>query len=353
MSLNHTEPTIRNHKETGALSEQSSHISVIRFIRKLAFFLLVFYSISAAIYFFSDENRLTDRNAKIFVNDLQKGDLVIHQPVCEDRREVFQRILQNQNKHFTYLFIGSSRILQFGNRTGFKNALNVGLLGAGLEDVILSDNLCRNYGITADTVVFEFSPWYVDSGTDKRYQQFLFRENAYDALKRIVQFDHGITNFQTCFPRWKRNYQFFHEVKSPEIFRRKFSDGSSARKPISERKRKLEIEHFVTALYQMKAFNKIYNDRLDAYLRVVQNNAQKQPTWVVLSPFHPDLFEQKPNDKRVVNILKSEKLLRTKLPTSVHLLGSFNPAVGNFHDSFFMDGFHITDEAVRTHLRLR
>lgn len=351
--MKHQEPNTQNQQDTGALNQQPSNTLVLRFIRKLAFFLLVIYSISGAIYFFSDENRLTDRNAKIFVNDLLREDIVIHQPVCEDRREVFQRIIKNQNKHFTYLFMGSSRILQFGKYTGYSHALNLGLLGAGLEDLIISDSLRRHYGITADTLVFEFSPWYVDSGTDSRYKQFLFKENMYDALKRIAQFDHGIINLQTCFPQWKKNYQFFHEVKSPENFRRKFSDGSSARKPISERKRKLEIEHFVTALYQMKAFNKIYNDRLDAYLRVVQNNAQKQPTWVVLSPFHPDLFEQKPNDKRVVNILKSEKLLRKKLPTSVHLLGSFNPTVGNFHDSFFMDGFHITDEAVRTHLRLR
>jgi hypothetical protein len=327
-------------------------VDLKRFLVKLFMFLMLFYSLSACVYFLSDENRLTDRNAKIFVDDLFKSDLVIHQPVCEDRREVFQRILQHQKKHFTYLFLGSSRILQFGKYTGYENALNLGLLGASLEDILITDSLVNHYGISADTVIFEFSPWFVDSGNDNRYRQFLFNENTTDAVKRILQFDHGWNNLETCFPKWINNYQVFKEVSHPENFRRKFSDGSSARKPISSKKRKLEIEHFVTALYQMKDFYKIHYNRLELYLNVVKRTSQKQRTFVVLSPFHADLFHQKPKDKRVLNILKSEMLLKSKLPQKARVIGSFNPNMGGFHDTDFMDGFHITDEALRTKLRL-
>ena len=327
-------------------------IDLKRFLFKLFGFLVVFYSVSACIYFLSDENRLTDRNAKIFVADLLKSDLVIHQPVCEDRREIFQRVIQHQKKHFTYLFLGSSRILQFGKYTGYENALNLGLLGATLEDMLITDSLVNYYGISADTVIFEFSPWFVDSGTDNRFRQFLFRENVMDAVKRILQFDHGWNNLETCFPKWLNNYQCLKDVKHPENFRRKFSDGSSARKPISAKKRKLEIEHFVTALYQMKDFYKIHYKRLKLYLNAVKRTSQKQLTFVVLSPFHANLFQQKPKDSRVLNILKSEQLLRLGLPDRVRIIGSFNSHLMKFHDSDFMDGFHITDEAVRTKLRI-
>jgi len=344
MSLNHTEPTIRNHKDTGALSEQSSHTSVMRFIRKLAFFLLVFYSISAAIYFFSDENRLTDRNAKIFVNDLQKGDLVIHQPVCEDRREVFQRILQNQNKHFTYLFIGSSRILPFGRETGFQNGLNLGVSGAVLEDVFIVDSLCKHYKITCDTLFVDFNPWYAQRRTDQRHLHFNRKLNLKDAALKVFQFNHSINNLNTINTRSKANYEFAREVKNAKAFHTKIVDGSSIHKPLTTQKRQMEIDHFVTGMYQMKYFKKINRKRLLDFQNWLHN--KNQPVKVILSPFHPKLFELKGKDPRVQNILKLEREMKNLKISNVRVLGGFEPQNAGFLESDFYDGFHITDEAV-------
>ncbi|MCX7353171.1 MAG: hypothetical protein NTW22_07930, partial [Proteobacteria bacterium] len=61
--------------------------------------------------------------------------LVIKDEMCEDRRAVYQNILLHKNQHFNTVFIGSSRIMQLGKYTGIKNALNLGMSGANLNDI--------------------------------------------------------------------------------------------------------------------------------------------------------------------------------------------------------------------------
>ncbi len=326
--------------------------SIKRFFTKLSVFLWILYSISTGIYFFTDENRLTDRNAKLFVSDLSQNDLVVYQPICEERRVVFQRILQCRNRHFKYLFIGSSRIMQFGKHTGYENGLNLGVSGAGLEDVLIADSLRKAYGITCDTIMVDFNPWYVQDKTDERYLQYNGFENVKHAFKHIFMFDHSLNNLKTIPLSKDSKYQPISEVNNPESFHIKNQDGSTIHKPISNNKRALEIEHFVKGLYQMKKFDKIQLDRIDVFKSWVKNTSTQTSLVIVLSPFHPLLFKQRLKDQRVKNILISEQIVRNWDILNTQVIGSFYDRSDKYLDSDFYDGFHITDEAVRTKLRL-
>jgi hypothetical protein len=320
------------------------------FLFKLTKFLVVLYSISTCLYLLTDENRLTDRNAKIFVSDLAQNSLVIHQPICEERREVFQRILKYRNRHFKYLFIGSSRIMQFGKHTGYEDGLNLGVSGAGLEDVLIVDSLRRNYGITCDSLFVDFNPWYVQSKTDERFLQFDEYENVKHALTHIFMFDHSINNLKTIPFSKKSNYQPFNTVKNPELFHIKNQDGSSIHKPISARKRNWEIEHFVKEMYQMKNFDSIQQSRMLIFKNWALKNSLKTPMTIILSPFHPTLFNQRITDQRVKNILVTENIVRSWNHANIQVVGTFYSGDGKYIDSDFYDGFHLTDEAVRTKL---
>lgn len=345
---------MKNYSNKNGISysnKPTSIYSMKKFFAKLSVFLLVLYSISTCIYLFSDENRLTDRNAKLFVSDLSQSDLVVYLPICEERRVVFQRILNCRNRHFKYLFIGSSRIMQFGKLTGYDNALNLGVSGAGLEDVLIADSLRKAYGITCDTIMVDFNPWYVQAKTDERYLQYNGFENVKHAFKHIFMFDHSLNNLKTIPVSKDSKYQPISKVSNPESFHVKNQDGSTIHKPISNKKRALEIEHFVKELYQMKKFDTIQLDRLDVFKSWVKNTSMQTPLKMVLSPFHPQLFKQKLTDHRVKNILKSEQIVRSWDFSNVQVIGTFYDRDGKFQDSDFYDGFHITDEALRTKLK--
>lgn len=346
---------MENYSDKMGISDSqksTSTESVKSFFGKLSAFLVVLYSISTCIYFFSDENRLTDRNAKLLVSDLAQNDLVIYQPICEERRVVFQRISQFRNRHFKYLFIGSSRIMQFGQHTGYENALNLGVSGAGLEDVLIADSLRKAYGITCDTIMVDFNPWYVQTKTDERFLQYIGFENVKHAFKHIFMFDHSLNNLKTIPLSKDSKYQPISKVNNPESFHIKNQDGSTIHKPISNKKRALEIEHFIKGLYQMNKLDSIRPARMNAFKTWASNTSKKTPLKIVLSPFHPLLFKQRITDQRVKNILISEQIVRNWNVSNIQVIGTFYDQEGKYLDSDFYDGFHITDEAVRTKLRL-
>lgn len=342
----------KNIIKVGAMDSQEREITTSsnQFLFKLTKFLVVLYSISTCIYLVTDENRLTDWNAKIFVSDLSQNSLVIHHPICEERREVFQRILKYKNRHFKYVFIGSSRIMQFGKHTGYEDGLNLGVSGAGLEDVLIVDSLRKTYGITCDSLYVDFNPWYVQSKTDERFLQFDGLENVKHALAHIFMFDHSINNLKTIPFSKTSNYQPISTVKNPESFHIKNQDGSSIHKPLSTRKRALEIEHFIREMYQMKNFDSIQPSRMLIFKNWALKNSLIAPITIVLSPFHPTLFKQRISDRRVKNILATERIVRSWNHANTQVIGTFYSRDSNYIDSDFYDGFHLTDEAVRVKL---
>ncbi|MCA6365231.1 MAG: hypothetical protein IM638_19520 [Bacteroidetes bacterium] len=305
------------------------------------------------LYFFSKKNTLTDYTAKIFVDKYTSSPLVMKHDVCEERRAVYQLILKNKGKHFQNLIIGSSRVMQFGAHTGFANALNTGVSGATFADLKYITRLIQENDITCDTVIFDFNPWYILDGTDERFRQFETSYRVKSALLDILTLDYSKDDLRSLRSSSITNYYPANsdEINTPGNFIR-FPDGSIKQKVLDPTARKKRIDQFCKEMYQMKRFDAINKTVLKDYVLFIANSFGKSHKIITLTPFHPNLFSQNKNDKRVENIkqvnMQLNQLLSEMRNSNVSVMGCFVPdsPFWQLNETDFIDGFHISEKAI-------
>ena len=319
------------------------------FILKVAKNYLAILFISSIFYFFTKHNLVFNFTAKKFVNDFSRHNLSITQEIAEERSVVFQNIIQNKNKHFRHLIIGSSRVMQFGEMTGFKNALNLGVSGANLNDIEFLYNTARNYNITYDTIIFDFNPWLAAKDSDGRYKQFDFNYQLKKAVLDILKFNYNyedLINFFGLINNYKLSYKIASdsEISNHSHFI-KLKDGSIQQKNLSQRERNNQIKIFVQELYQMGNFYQIDTFLFDRTVALYNSASVFGKCLVTLTPFHHDVFISKGTDKRVLNITFIEqKLLNSK--KNFNICGSFDPRNIQVAESDFLDGFHLREFSI-------
>jgi hypothetical protein len=304
---------------------------------------------SLIIYFFSKHNLISDYTAKIFISNFSKKNLVIKKEIAEERRVVYQNIAKNKNKHFNYLIIGSSRVMQFGKLTGFQNSLNLGVSGAGLNDIKYIYKLAKENKLTYDTIIFDFNPWLSIEGTDDRFNQFFSQYRTKNAIKDIFKLDYNLEDIITTLEALNNYLCPFHPADTFEIESHshfiKFTDGSIQQKHLSDDKRTSQIRSFGKGLYQMRSFYSINYSLLNETVNLFNEASNFSTCFVTMTPFHPELFNKNTNDIRIFNINRIE----TDFISSKHkfkIFGSFNPNKLNLRERDFLDGYHLKEDAI-------
>jgi hypothetical protein len=277
------------------------------------------------------------------------NNISVTQEIAEERRVVFQNVIQNKGKHFRHLIIGSSRVMQFGGLTGFENALNLGVSGASLNDIEFLYELARKNNITYDTIIFDFNPWLAISNSDSRYKQFDYYHQLKNALFDIVKFNYNYEDLITVLGLFNNYQSSFKTASNQEIVNHthfiKLKDGSIQQKKLTRKDRKREIKSFVKGLYQMQNFYRIDNLLLRNTVSLFNSASSFGNCVVTLTPFHEDIFRLKSNDNRVKNILILEQqLIESK--RNFQIFGSFNPYNIKVKESDFLDGFHLKESSV-------
>ena len=308
-------------------------------------FFIGLYLLPSVCYFFSIKNNLTDFNAKKFVSDFSSNDLVIHNLISEERRNVYQQVKKNRNRHFRHLFIGSSRIMQFGKYTGFNNAINLGVSGATYEDINFIFNYCIENNITYDTIHFDFNPWLAQKNIDYRYKQFMFTHNLLMAVKDVLKFNYGLSDLKTVLGANSMNYSILSVKPSVCNSHIKFMDGSIKQATNDKGKAMEATQNFVKRFYKMDKLYKIDYEYLNRSILLFKLASKNSKCIVYLTPFHYDFFEQNSGDKRVLKIIEIERYL-IKNATEFTIKGSFNPSNLDIKHDDFIDGFHIYEDAI-------
>jgi hypothetical protein len=321
----------------------------LHFIKKTIGYYLIVLSVSILLYVFSKHNLLFDLTAKKFTLAFTENSLSVKHEIAEERRVVFQSILLNKNKHYNNLIIGSSRVMQFGKKTGFNNALNLGVSGASLFDIKFIYDLSQRNNITFDTIIFDFNPWLVIKEPDSRYKQFIFKYQIENAFYDIFKFSYNSVDLKTCLGvlnDYKKSYRI---ANSSDILISSYfiknKDGSIQQKKLNHSDRKKSIASFVKGFYNMSNFRNIDYDLFEQSLQLYNIASNKGKCYITLTPFHMDLFRLHNKDVRVENILKTEELLRS----SKHffsILGSFNPHTIDVYEDDFYDGFHLKEKSI-------
>ncbi|MEY3598010.1 MAG: hypothetical protein RL521_432 [Bacteroidota bacterium] len=318
-----------------------------RLLTTLLVFGIVIYGSSIALFFFSKQNNITDWTSKTFVTASLAQDLSIANAPCDERRAVVHRVSQLSGKHFTHLIIGSSRVMQLGKYTGFKNALNLAVSGASFEDLKIILQLVNDNHIQFDSLHLDFNPWYAAPSNDDKFKLFDFQNNVKEGLKDIALFRFGKSDLISMIP--SLNYQPL--IASPEASTSHiiFNDGSIKQKTNFEEKRIKTINYSITNLYhKLRDFYHIDSGYLNQVFAFYHALSKEKPTTIYLSPFHPKLFEAYHSDTRIQNILLSERLFR-KYCADIPSKGSFanNKDYIEVEDSQFLDAMHISEVAIR------
>lgn len=325
------------------------NISIKIFIKKIVAIYLIVILISFTLYFFSRHNIITDYTASMYVTNFSKNPISVKKEIAEERRVVVQNIIRNKNNHFKHLIIGSSRVMQFGSLTGFKNSLNLGVSGANLIDIKYIYELTKEYNITYDTIIFDFNPWLTFNGNDLRYKQFSTFHRIKHAVYDIVKFNYNLQDLITILGIFDNYSRSFKVAQKEEIKHRshfiKNTDGSIQYKALSLHHRINKIRSFSAVLYQMNTFNTINYKMLHETIKLYNNASINGTCFVTLTPFHMEMYKQNKGDIRIENINKVEVALKNS-KHSFEIYGSFEPTSINVKNDDFYDGLHLKEWAV-------
>ncbi len=318
-----------------------------RLLVTLLVFGLVLYGSAGVVFYFSKENNITDRAAKRFIDVSLQHDLKIINAPCDERRAVVHRVKKLSGQHFTHLVIGSSRVMQLGKHTGFKNTLNLGVSGSSYEDLKIILDLVKSHQITFDSLHLDFNPWYACESNDNRYKRFDFQNNVQEGLKDISMFRFGKSHFMSILP----SLSYVNLTGSPDSCDAHiiFNDGSIKQKSHGEEKRIKNLNYSIKNLYhKIREFYVIDEKYLAQVFQFYHEVSSQYPTTIYLSPFHPLLFQTYPQDTRIQNILKTENLFR-KYCADIPSKGSFvnQTSYIDVPSEMFLDAMHISEVAIR------
>ncbi len=303
--------------------------------------------ISLYLYFATKHNLITDYTAKKFVTAFNKNNLVQKDEICEDRRSVYQNILFHKNRHFSTVFIGSSRIMQLGKYTGINNALNLGMSGANFYDLQYVYQLVKANNILYDTLVFDINPWTVCNSIENRHIQFNNLEIFKLFLKDVFTFNYSKKDIQNALSTKENTFHIanYSDIENPNNFI-KFKDGSIKQITLGPNKRRGRISTFCRDLYLLKKFYTVDTALFNKSKKLLESEIINNAVYIILSPFHPLLFEERKSDIRVKNLSFLENKIRKEFNSKIKIIGSFNPNNLNLTDSNFLDGFHLTEKSI-------
>lgn len=303
--------------------------------------------ISLYFYFSTKHNLITDFTAKKFVRAFNQNNLIQKNEMCEDRRAVYQNIILHKNGHFNTVFIGSSRIMQLGKYTGINNALNLGMSGANLNDIEYVYHLVKSNNIQFDTLVFDINPWTVCPSIENRHIQFNNFEIFKLFLKDVFTFNFSKKDIQYSLSMRESSFYNanYSDVENPNNFI-KFTDGSIKQITLGPNKRRGRISTFCRDLYLLKKFYSIDTALFNKSKKLIESETSNTPVYLIMSPFHPSLFEERKSDIRVKNLQLLENKIRKELNSKINIVGSFNPNNLNMVDSNFVDGFHMNEKSI-------
>jgi len=303
--------------------------------------------ISLYFYFATKHNLISDFTAKKFVKAFNQNNLVQKDEMCEDRRAVYENIVFHKNQHFNTVFIGSSRIMQLGKYTQIKNALNLGMSGANFYDIQYVYQWVKANNIHYDTLVFDINPWTVCASVENRQIQFNNFEIFKLFLNDVFTFNYSKKDIQYALSPKENTFYFanYSDVENTNNFI-KFTDGSIKQISLGPNKRKGRIATFCKDLYLLKKFYAVDTVLFNKTKNLIESEISNAAVYIVMSPFHPSLFEERKSDIRVKNLYSLEKMIRKEFNTKINIIGSFNPSYLNLADSNFVDGFHLTEQSI-------
>ncbi|MCW7498816.1 acyltransferase family protein [Leptospira soteropolitanensis] len=251
--------------------------------------------------------------------------------------------------------IGSSRIMQIRSPDQRK-LLNLGISGSSFRDIIGMTYLVDKK-LKPSIIFIGVDPWLFSAldNIDARYKSL---EKAYFSSLGQVQADKNsnASEFKNLIQKFYDITTFSMQIPSndlPEIKPKKRSDGSHVYDTLYISKSQDEIEAGFEGLlkyndvqnYSKKSHFKKVKSLEYEFIKFIEAQSLKRNVVLVLSPYHPKLFERMKKELSV--IIEIEKIFRkVAKERNIQITGSYDPFVAGCNIEEFFDGMHPKDSCM-------
>jgi len=279
---------------------------------------------------------------------------VIYSSNINERIFVKNRI-KYENIHPDAIAIGSSRIMQASSKGTNFNLLNLSVSGASIEDLVAIWELSSNK-FNPQYVFLGADPWIfnVNSGQarwtslEAEYSSALSKLGmAKDADNNTklssLSFNYSIVKFYDSVSQSK----IWAEDDAPSLADKIRKDGSRVYNLAYANKSREEVERGVLSYISYAMSNYKFSNEARRILEkfVGKLKAENRKVVLVLSPYHPSLYELMRLQNR--EFLEIESIFREIAVTyGIGLIGSYDPTKVGCSSEDFFDGMHPKDKCM-------
>lgn len=270
-----------------------------------------------------------------------------------DERKFIKFRIQFENLSVDSVVLGSSRVMQIGEHNYRDKIINLGVSGSSIEDdIAIADMAVKKF--QPSTIFIGADPWLFNSKSGQGRWKSLNNEyiSALSSLKLSTTSIANLTddNKQSRFFTAASkiydsvNLQKFNAINDiPESRDKIRRDGSRVYNLAYANKNQKEISaefkdllnYAMTDYDYSKESQEIFGRFIDAY-------SKNHNVVLVLSPYHPDLYERMKIERPIYLEIESNFRDFSKLH-GVKIIGSYNPHKVGCNSTDFYDGMHPKD----------
>jgi peptidoglycan/LPS O-acetylase OafA/YrhL len=323
--------------------------TIFRFSVSLSMTFVIFGALSALLFGSFSVDSVESRTAKALLSS--KAVFTSNM----DERQFIKYRIKYENLNPEVIVLGSSRIMLIGEQEYRGKVLNLGVSGASVEDdIAIADLVMKKF--KPSTVLLGADPWLFNakSGQDRwlslrdEYVEGLSSLGRPDlkALANPPKWDQTLSSGNELFNLGSRLYDSVNRSKLavdndvPEVRDKIRRDGTRVYNTSYATKTEGEMEREFDDLlnYSMASYIPSKESKSN-FESLVESYSKRCRVVLVLSPYHPKMFERMKAERRIY--LDTEREFRALARKyGVRIVGSYDPAMVGCGRSDFYDGMH-------------
>ena len=282
---------------------------------------------------------------------LQKMKNVTNVDCCCNQR-IFKKKYAElcKNKHYNYLILGSSRVLEISENIIPAMLLNLGMFSSGIQDIIAMHEICAENKISYDTIIIGMDFYTLSYRNDASWKEideyfyrFIKKNKLFHCNIEKIRNIFSVSYFQQAINKKRGNVEYVDFWCSQNEGLTFHTDGSACF-PVSMRTRsEREVNHL--ARNNKLEIQNISSDNIEYMELLIKDLISRNiKIYFFFAPYHPIYYYRLKKDK---NAAENERLLHTIAERfGIDTIGSFDPEAGGFVCSDFYDATHPKTETI-------
>ena len=286
-----------------------------------------------------------------------------------DHRIFQKHLISNVKRRPDVLIIGSSRAMLI-NSEYFENqhVLNNSVSGASIEDLVAIYQLYKSKGMFPNKIVIGIDPWtFNENSGQNRWQSLKYEYNRFFSSSHLINSSLA-TNYDKYLELLSLSYfqnslknipQIIKAKEKPQSTMEKYNatytkllDGSLVYGNAVRNATNLEVEEKARKytqgeIYGIENFYSLSPKIIDIFKKFITELKEKEiEIAFFLTPYHPTVYRVIKDDYSMV-VKAEDFIIKYSQTNHIKLYGSFNPEKLGLDASYFCDGMHCKEAAIK------